>query len=468
MALHVCGKGFSRRSFLRVAAAAGGTALLAACGTGTPPPATPAPASGAAPAAKPTGGDGGQKKVSLIAWNLSPLQTDWLKVNEKTFNESQKDYQITVEATTFPGRELAEKIIGTFVANSGSPDYPFIQEWDFTKYIRGGYIDSHLVNLGAKMSAQEMKDAFYEENWSWKGKTYGLNIDMSLSIYYYREDVFKEIGESPEKWETYDDFVKAGQNLKQKKNAFMTALDTAGWNQYLILAYQNGGGWFSKDGKNVLDSQENIQALQFWLDMVKKTQIAWPTGQFYGPGTTEAHKASQVVGMLIPDWYHNQYLVNQLPDQAGKWRIRPLPRFASGGARTAHRGGTAMTIAKSAKEQDAAWAFMRQLFLDMKGATSRFTSPLGQFPSYAPAWKAAEVLDFAPPFFGGQKINSVLAEIAPECPDYYAHPFKTEALDMINADVLPAVLDGKKTPEQALKDAKTKLDGAIKNSGFEI
>ncbi len=42
------------------------------------------------------------------------------------------------------------------------------------------------------------------------------------------------------------------------------------------------------------------------------------------------------------------------------------------------------------------------------------------------------------------------------------------ALDIINKDVLPAVLDGKKTPEQALNEAKTKLDSQIKTSGFDM
>jgi ABC-type glycerol-3-phosphate transport system substrate-binding protein len=449
----------SRRNFLRLGAGTAGIALLAACGAPAAPSQAPAAESGAST---------GPQEVTLTAWNLTPLQTDWLNASVPLYNESQTNYVITVDATNFPGAELAEKIMGTFVAGSGSPDLPFIQEWDFTKYIRGGYTDTHLTDLSPYLTAEDLENLSYEEAWRWKDGHYGLNIDMSLSIYYYRQDIFEEIGEDPTAWETYDDFIAAGLKLKEQKNAFMTAQDIAGWNQYLILAHQNGGGWFSPDGENVLNSQENIEALQLWLDLAQTHEISWTTSQFYGPGTTDAQRAGEIAGMLIPDWYHNQYFINQLPEQAGLWRIRPLPRFREGGARTAHRGGTAMTMYKETANPDAAWDFMRFLFLDVDGVVTRFTSALGQFPSYAPAWEDERLLEYAPEFFGGQEINRVLAELGPECPPYYAHPFKIDALNTINSDVLPAILDGSKTPEQALNDAKETVDGIIANSGFEI
>lgn len=449
----------SRRKFLHLAAYATGFGVVAACSAPTVPSQAPAPAGE-------TGS--GPQEVSLTAWNLTPLQTDWFNATLPLYNDSQDRYVLSVESTTFPGRELAEKIIGTFIAGTGAPDLPFIQEWDFGKYIRGGYIDTHLLDLAPQLSAEDRENVAYEEAWSWQDGIYGLNIDMSLSIYYYRQDIFAEIGEDPTAWETYEDFVAAGQKLKEQKNAYMTAQDIAGWNQYLILAHQNGGGWFTPEGENVLNRAENIEALQLWLDFVNTYEISLATGQFYGPGTTEAQRADGIAGMLIPDWYHNQFLIPQLPEQAGKWRIRPLPRFKADGARTAHRGGSAVTINKNSQNVEAAWDFMRFLFLNITGAITRFTSPLGQFPSFAPAWESPELLEYTPEFFGGQEINRVLAEIAPECPPYYANPFKTDALDLLNSDVLPAILDGSKSAEEALNDAKVKLDELIANSGFEM
>jgi len=404
---------------------------------------------------------GEKKKVTLNCWYLSSVQNDWLQPIAKKFSQEHPEYDFALETALVPSGQLAEKIIGTFIAGSGSPDLVLIQEWDMAKYIKGRHTERSLVDLRPWLSDKDLDDLVYEENWRWDGRYYALNIDMSLSLFYYRKDVFDEVGINPLQWTTYDDFIKAGLKLKEAKGAYMSVQDTAGWNQFLILAYQNLGGWFDKNGNNTLDSQENVEALQLWLDLVNKHKITWGTSTFYGPGTTAAQKEGKVVGVIIPEWYHAQFLVTQLPELAGKWRMAPLPRFAPGKPRTAHRGGTGMAISKSSKNIDVAWEFMKRAFMTVDGQKAKYLSPMGQFPSYKPAWKDPELLAFEFPYFGNQKTGSFLASIAPEVPEYYASPFKLDALSLINSDVLPDALSGKKTPKQALQDAKVKLDRVI-------
>jgi ABC-type glycerol-3-phosphate transport system substrate-binding protein len=87
---------------------------------------------------------------------------------------------------------------------------------------------------------------------------------------------------------------------------------------------------------------------------------------------------------------------------------------------------------------------------------------MGQFPSYRPSLKDPVLLNFEFPYFGNQKTAQLLAEIADNVPPYYEHPFLMEALDLVNRIVLPNVLNGSKTPEEALNEAKVELDKMIK------
>ena len=189
---------------------------------------------------------GEKKKVTLTCWYLGSVQNDWLQPIAQKFSNEHPEYDFKLETTLVPAGELAEKIIGTFIAGSGSPDLVLIQEWDMAKYIKGRHTERSLVDLKPWLSDKDIDDLVYEDDWRWDGHYYALNIDMSLSLYYYRKDVFDEVGINPLEWVTYDDFIKAGLKLRGAKDAYMSVQDTAGWNQFLILAYQNLGGWFER------------------------------------------------------------------------------------------------------------------------------------------------------------------------------------------------------------------------------
>ena len=398
-------------------------------------------------------------KVNLTFWTNAATNRAWLEEMARRYDKVNGTVDFTLEVTQFPGGELAQKIIGSFISKSGIPDLAAIQTPDLAKYLKGGFAKNNLYDLKSLLKDVSFEDLMYAEQWMWEGTQYALNMDTSISVYYYRKDIMDSVGIDPNTWKTWDDYIRDGLKLKKEKDVFISVQDIAGWNQYMIFMYMNRGGLFDKNGNNVMNSKENAEALQLWVDLVNKYKINWPTTTFYGPGTTEAQREGKVAGVIIPEWYHAQYLLKQLPDQTGKWRMAVLPAFAPGKPRTAHRGGTALAVTKSTKYPEVAADFIKFCFFSVENRRETYMMPeMGQFPSYRPSLTDQTLLNFEFPYFGNQKTAKLLAEAAAEIPPYYAHPFLAEAFDLLNRKVLPVVLDGSKTPQVALNEAKVELD----------
>jgi ABC-type glycerol-3-phosphate transport system substrate-binding protein len=225
--------------------------------------------------------------VKMTYWANAPTNKAWMEEMARRFQKSNTELNFELEVTQFPGPQLAEKVIGTFIAKSGTPDFVAIQTPDIAKYLKGHFAQNNLVDLKSLINDPRFDDLLYTEQWMWENKYYGINFDMSLSIYYYRKDIFDEVGIDPSTWKTWEDYIRDGEKLKASKGSFMSVQDVGGWNQYFILMYLNGGGLFDKNGTIFLNCKENIEALQLWIDFVNKYKIHWPTATFYGPGTTE-------------------------------------------------------------------------------------------------------------------------------------------------------------------------------------
>lgn len=403
--------------------------------------------------------EGAPSKVQLTFWTNAATNRAWMEEMARRYNDANPNLEFSLEVSQFPAGELAQKIIGSMIAGSSVPDLVSIQTPDIAKYLKGGFAESDLYDLKELLPNANFNHLIYDEQWQWEGKQYAINMDTSISIYYYRKDIMDSVGIQPDTWETWDDYIRDGLILKEKTGSFMSVQDIGGWNQYMILMYMNEGGLFDKDGNNVMDSPENAEALQLWIDLVKKYQIHWPTSSFYGPGTTEAQREGLVAGVIIPEWYHAQYLLNQLPELAGDWRIAKLPAFAPGKPRTAHRGGTAIGVTQSTKYPDVVRDFMMFCFFSVENRRETYLMPeMGQFPSYVPSLADPELLSFRFPYFGNQLTAQLLAEVAADIPPYYANPYLAEAFDILNTIVLPPVVNGTKAPQAALNDGKIALD----------
>jgi ABC-type glycerol-3-phosphate transport system substrate-binding protein len=290
---------------------------------------------------------------------------------------------------------------------------------------------------------------------TWHGRIYGLPSLLSGSAYYYRPDVFSELGIDPTKFDTWDDFIRAGREVKRSKGAYMLALDTSGYNQYQPLALHGGGGWFDASGRSTLDSEANIKALELYRDLLLKHEIAMPTAKFYGPDTWQAYRDGKLVGAYMPEWYGANEMRNNLSEMAGTFRITLAPAFYKGGARSGFRGGMCASVVRGPNE-DVAFEFIRYVRLERESQIAAFRENFIA-PSIRSAYDDPRVRAYEYSFLGGQKVAQVYAQIAREIRPFHVGEQLMEVQQLINSHVVPSVTAGKTSPKDALAEAAAML-----------
>ena len=131
------------------------------------------------------------------------------------------------------------------------------------------YIDDFLDGL--------MLDSYVD------GQIYSIPFQRSTMVLFYNKDAFEEVGLDPEDPpETWEEVVEYGQKLTNENRYGVGLALNSGSAQWAFTGFclqnsANGENLMTEDGKQVLfDTPENVEALQFWLDLQNKYQIMAP------------------------------------------------------------------------------------------------------------------------------------------------------------------------------------------------
>ena len=115
------------------------------------------------------------------------------------------------------------------------------------------------------------------------GKIYSIPFQRSTMVLFYNKDAFAEVGLDPEDPpETWEEVVEYGQKLTNENRYGVGLALNSGSAQWAFTGFclqnsANGENLMTEDGKQVLiDTPENVEALQFWLDLQNKYQIMAP------------------------------------------------------------------------------------------------------------------------------------------------------------------------------------------------
>lgn len=149
-----------------------------------------------------------------------------------------------------------------------------------------------LTNLNDLAEAAEIsKDDFYPGPWEtcvWEGGLYGLPLDTTTRILFYRKDLFEAEGVSvPTTW---DEIKSVSSQLTKDLDAdgvtdqwgfFYEGYDSWHFNSFL---WQAGGSELSSDMKTfTVNSNEGVEALQFLLDLIYVDEVNPPPEKWKWP-----------------------------------------------------------------------------------------------------------------------------------------------------------------------------------------
>ena len=347
------------------------------------------------------------------------------------------------------GGDSWENRFDTAVASgSGAPDFTSVQNFDTTNYASIG----GLMDLTERIEETDMEDEIVDGKWetvTYDGSYYAIPWDLGPTGVFYRRDVYEDAGIDPDSIETWDDFVEAGQQLPD--DVAMINLGPEVLNQeWRMRLRQLGGQAFTEDGAVNVHSEESVRAAQQINDIAEAgihAQIEeWSGGWFtaYAEGT---------VASLASGAWMDGTIRAELPDTAGDWGVYKLPAFEEGGTRASNRGGSNMAIPSQLDDEaviERAFDFC-QWAMTEPDVQNMMLDEFGLFPSLTTAYDA-DIYDEELDFYDGQPVFRLFAEVAREIEPYRYTTASPEVDDAIVTE-LGNMIDGNKSPEQAVQDA---------------
>jgi arabinosaccharide transport system substrate-binding protein len=401
-----------------------------------------------------------QDPTELSLWVFVPRHGDFIVSQAELWNEANPDRPITVEYTNIEYNQMHDNLLAAFLAGQGAPDLVDIEIGKFARFTK----DEDNVHL---LDLTDVVDPYLPELVASRMAPYQaysqqLGIDYHLGAYlmYYNNALLEEAGVDADSIKTWDDYVAAGKQFQEAfpDKAWTTVETNEIFGAYGLM-YMNGGNVYNQAGELVLDSPENVEALQFYADLYNVEGIAVPTpgGNVHAPEFYSAFLNGEIASFWMPQWYMTRFPDN-MPDLCGSMIVRPMPLWEEGGFTTTMGGGTGTAVTDQTPEDEQALAkeFLAFAKLTNEAQKALYTD-LGFDPFRNNVYDDPDLL-VADECFSGEIpfeiIKSELGNVAPE----YTGPLYPEARTFLQEVTLQDVINNGVSAADALAEAQSQTE----------
>jgi arabinosaccharide transport system substrate-binding protein len=275
---------------------------------------------------------------------------------------------------------------------------------------------------------------------------FGIPNDVHPMTITYRKDLFDEAGVDLQQAKTWAEF----QRLCLAFQKYWTAhgypqrrameLRTTNPSDLLAMLLQRHINVVDSANRVHFTDDKTADTVAFYAQLVTGPDSI---GEDQAPGIAWAHELSQghVCALITADW-RTGYLKKFAPELAGKLRMMPLPRFEESDAPTSTAGGTMMGIPRGSRHPEQAWKLLEFLYLSPQGLAARNAIGSDILPPIPAMWSDA-IYQQPDPFFGGQKIGRLYADLARQIPPH---------------DITPDTAQGELALTLVLRDAERYVD----------
>ena len=236
---------------------------LAACGGNAAPAATEAPKADA-PATQAPAASGDKVTVTMITCQYGKQTQQWWADFADKFNAEHENIEVVVDCVSWND---VYTVVNTRVANGEAPDLLNIDV--FADYQADGLL------LPAKdWVSEETYAKFYPsflEQSVVDGTVWAVPDLASARALYFNKDILEQAGVTvPATWE---ELKAACQTIKEKcPDVYPWGVDMTtdeGQACFAYYAWNNGGGFVDADNNWALNSAENVEAVNFVVDLIK-------------------------------------------------------------------------------------------------------------------------------------------------------------------------------------------------------
>ena len=253
---------------------------------------------------------------------------------------------VTVNLTTMGWGDYLPKFETAKAAGTGLPDIALAESTWWGKFL--GYEDTFVDLTTLGFNKEDLVEAAGNVVVNTEGKFVAIPQGLGVGCIWYRKDLAKEYlgtddpDELAARFSTWEDFINAGAEVKEKSNGevylLTNALDTI---EALI-------GSLKTNGKSYVDGDTLTVAenMPYAFDLLQQALDAGYIAKVDGPAVDAAWASGSVIFFPSAGWREG-FIPNQDPEGAGRWSLMMPP----GGSY--FRGGTAEMIVDNGDETRA-------------------------------------------------------------------------------------------------------------------
>jgi ABC-type glycerol-3-phosphate transport system substrate-binding protein len=363
-------------------ALAGGAAALAACG-GTPPPADQAAAATAAPAAAPTAAAVAPAAEAATAApaaaatggdavTLGVLNENWGDIYNNLMVVIGDDYSKTNPSVKIDWNfdpDWTTKLTTQLAANT-PPDATIMRPGQLATLARkGSLVDLSSLVQETGLKREDFVVPIYDSG-TYDGKLYAIPGGADYIAMYYSKDVLKAAGLDPEKPPTtFDELIAQSKQILQKDTngdiQRIGYIPTAG--HLINWSYIFGGKFYDPASQKITaNDPANVAFLEKLADYVKLLDVDKLTAFNQRPGTFEAGNpfATKQSAFVFDGFWTYEAFDQHAPDIDYAVAFWPTVKGTPEERKNYAISGWMYSIPTGAKNNDAAWKFIRYAFID--------------------------------------------------------------------------------------------------------
>lgn len=348
-----------------------------------------------------------------------------------------------------------QSLQSALVAGTGAVDVAMVE---------GAYISQYrdseaLMDLNL-LGAADLADDFVSFKWEQAKSSDGNRLvaipwDLGPTLYYYRTDVFEEVGlptdsqEVTELMSTWDGVLQVAEAVSIPGERWF--LPSAAYPYQWMFINRD---YFDKELNLNLKREGDLECLEACLSIRDNgwdMDVDMWSGEAYA-----AYSAGTCVSVVAGSWFSGFLKTDIDPDGAGNWGATVLPASMP----ATNWGGSFLVIPEQSDNKEAAWAFINYMLATSDGQNDMFKA-VDYFPAYKPAWEAAPELYSSPDaYFGGQTPNAIATEIAAQVPVVYNTIMDVTAEGYVYTS-FNAGAEAGETPEQIVERLGKDIEAAI-------
>lgn len=291
---------------------------------------------------------------------------------------------------------------------------------------------------------------------TYREKIYAIPWYIDAGLLYYRKDLLREYNFSPPK--TWQELITISMHVMEREPGIYGFVWQGKQYEGLICNvleyFWSNGGEVVRDGASVINSPENMEALQFMEDLIVKYKVTPPLVTTAIEESTR-HIFGNGKALFMRNWPYAWNLFEREGSPVrGKVGVSVLPSFP-GNEPAATLGGWQLGVNRHSRRPEAAERLVK--FLTSPGAQKTLALGIGYKPSRKSLYQDPDLIR-EQPFITGLYEVFMKARPRPVTPYYMM-------ITQVMQPEFSAAISGIRKPEAALSSIQQQIDYILKTEG---